>query len=500
MLNKPLWSSSANLPSIPRWGLEPYEDEPAHGFFLRLAALNGQQSIPAYAMSLGLNGRNIDPQQMLQFCEQLPIAGIERLRKATPRIVKQSAYLRGEHLRMGRDWSIRRGRYCPECVREESYHRFWFDLAVVRVCPTHRLALISRPGGMKLAWEDPSPLAPLESVGQNSPDENSVGAKWSEYVLGRLGAWPVSSQPLLDVMPLLDVVYLCNAIGAMSKYGWKHRPGHGRCASTGATAEGFHYVANGGSLEALCDGYLRQAPSYEKGEFSCKDMQLNLGWLYTAITSKQYSSATMRLRQAIDDSLVRNRACRPLKKKVLDTGAVDHLCGLSAQMGLYPSEIRQLARWLSIDGSTDGQFRAAQVDIPNIDLLARNLVPSEAAAQALGVPLERFPGVQIHLGIKRVLRAQAGRPARYDIRQIERLVDDLRGSVTETDGDVTLGNLDQYRVKARCSFATAAYRAVGGALPVHGWLSSEAGIMGALVPIPASTSRPYQTRRRTAAE
>lgn len=499
MLDKLSWSSSANPPPIPRWGLEPYEHEPAHGFFLRLAAFNGQQSIPSYAMSLGLNGNNIDPQQMLRFCEQLPIAGIERLHSATPRIVRQSVYLRGEHLRLGRDWSIRRRRYCPECVREESYHRFWFDVAVVRVCPAHGLALVSRQGGMKLAWEDSSPLTPLERVEENSPDQNRIGAKWSEYAMGRLGAWPVSSQPLLDMMPLLDVVYLCNAIGAMSKYGWKHRPGHGRSSSTSATAEGFHYIANGGSLETLCDDYLRKAPSYEKGEFSCKDTQLNLGWLYSAINSKQYRSATTRLRQAMDESLIRNRACRPLKNKMVDTDAPGQLYGLSTQLGLYPSEIRQLARWLSINTNTRGQF-CAEVDIPRICLLARNLVPSEAAAQALGVPLDRFPGLQIGLGIKPALKAQAGRPARYDIRQIERLVDDLRSSVAETDGDVTLGNLEQYRIKARCSFATAASGAVGGALPVQGWRNSEAGIMGALVPMPAPTSRPYQTRRRTDAE
>lgn len=104
-------------PPVARWGIEPRQDEPAHGYFLRLAALNGQQSIRPFAMALGINCRNIKPQEILGFCEELPIGNLDALRESTPVLDERGyVHIRGERLRRGRDWSVRNRRYCPECL------------------------------------------------------------------------------------------------------------------------------------------------------------------------------------------------------------------------------------------------------------------------------------------------------------------------------------------------------------------------------------------------
>ncbi|WP_457940826.1 TniQ family protein [Mesorhizobium sp. 10J20-29] len=246
MLDRRSDASVPSIPPIPRWGLIPFKDEPAHGFFLRLAALNGQESIRPFAMTLGVNGRNIKPQEMLQLCENLPIEGLDRLRDCTPILNDAFVSVRGEHLRVSRDWSVRNRRYCPDCISECSYHRYWFDLTILRTCPFHGTVLHTEIGGFTWAWGK-SPSQTFRTVGNNKGDVCSP-TPFSAYVYGRLNGLARLQLPELDDLSLSKAIGLLILLGRISIYGWqKTLPRDDWLASRQRAAEaGYLYLAEGG--------------------------------------------------------------------------------------------------------------------------------------------------------------------------------------------------------------------------------------------------------------
>nr|WP_295829966.1 TniQ family protein [uncultured Azospirillum sp.] len=57
--------------------------------------------------------------------------------------------------------SARRRKVCPRCLDESGYHRALWDMALMTICPDHRLRLVERcPAcGSRLGWRVPSPCA-----------------------------------------------------------------------------------------------------------------------------------------------------------------------------------------------------------------------------------------------------------------------------------------------------------------------------------------------------
>ena len=101
------------------WPREAYPFEPAHGFFRRLARVNGQQSARVLAGLVGVRGRNVVPEEMLSFVTQFPVRNIENMARFEPTACGTGFVLNGEKL--GRlDYSIRRPRYCAHCLRESA--------------------------------------------------------------------------------------------------------------------------------------------------------------------------------------------------------------------------------------------------------------------------------------------------------------------------------------------------------------------------------------------
>ncbi|WP_292641260.1 TniQ family protein [Mesorhizobium sp.] len=497
MLDKLSWSPSTPVVPIPRWGLEPFVDEPAHGFFLRLAALNGQQAIPAYAMSLGLNGRNIDPQQMLHFCEQLPIPGTERLRAATPSIAKRSVYIRGEHLRLGRDWSIRHRRYCLACVNEKSFHRFWFDLPIVRVCPIHQIELASERRSMKWAWHHPLQASDMAVYKTDAAlTKADPGLRFSSYILGRLGVLQPSPISLLDSLRLSEAVYLCSIIGKMLIHGWKpvESSKHESSQDQQFMEAGYTFLDESGSLAELLERHIRESPNCVDGVFGCKDIQKNLGWLYDALYIKQYRRGLDFLMKETNRVLERFGACRRLRRKFPIAADERRAREIAAALGLRIDEVIQLAKW----NPRLPESRLEEFEVETIKRRASRMISAEAATDVLGVSAKRFASMRSHGIFAPVIEAAAGKSSQYDRNEIEGIVLAIRSRVPASTKPDGLVDLDNYRAKAFCSYLKAVTDVLAGTVEVRGWDTTKPGLQAVL--LSASNSHPQLFRTRRAAE
>ncbi|MEH2700163.1 hypothetical protein GFL93_09730 [Rhizobium leguminosarum bv. viciae] len=136
-----------------RWRLRPEQGEPSYSYFARLVADEGHASLKVYATEIGINGRNIVPEEMLETLLKLPLAAAEheRLRMSTP-ILRDGIYRIGNERVRPRQLSFKYRRYCPHCIADRPYHRIHWDIAVASHCPIHGTRLIDLVDGKKLGW------------------------------------------------------------------------------------------------------------------------------------------------------------------------------------------------------------------------------------------------------------------------------------------------------------------------------------------------------------
>ena len=202
-----------------RWNLEPYGDEPAHGYFARLVASEQHNSARRYAVELGLNGRDVVPGELLATVMQLPLPEEwrDRLLHATPTMSGGGVVMGGQRFHK-RQWSATRRRYCPGCIAEAAYHRCWWDLSSVRVCPFHGVPIRdAAPGGkvLRFWWPHFDADADGNHLGASHgrlPDRSGL----ESYLVGRMGMGfgPRISSPSLDRFDAGDAIRFCEEVGA----------------------------------------------------------------------------------------------------------------------------------------------------------------------------------------------------------------------------------------------------------------------------------------------
>jgi TniQ len=191
-------------PPFPSWD-QPRQDEPAHGYFVRLAWLNGQLSAAAVANLFGLNGRNLQPSECLDFATCLPVENKERLLAATPMVSSKTVTMFGETFRRC-DWSITKRYFCPGCLAEDAYHRSFWDLVAFRHCPFHDepLRCVDRSGHTVPWWSPSFERSPTGyPITSDREGVSSVPLSIESYILGRLGLITRVPISLLDNMVTL---------------------------------------------------------------------------------------------------------------------------------------------------------------------------------------------------------------------------------------------------------------------------------------------------------
>lgn len=136
-----------------RWRLRPEPGEPSYSYFARLVADEGHASLKVYATEIGINGRNIVPEEMLHVLQRLLLTDEqhERLRMATPLTAEGFHHVGDERLRP-KQLSFRTRRFCPHCLGNKPYHRIQWDVVAASHCPIHGNRLVSEVGGKPLKW------------------------------------------------------------------------------------------------------------------------------------------------------------------------------------------------------------------------------------------------------------------------------------------------------------------------------------------------------------
>lgn len=374
------WNSEFTRLPLARWGIEPFEHEPAHGYVLRLAELNDQDSLATFAEALDLP-RFVNPEAHFQFCMKLPIEGHADLRAATPVLAGNAVSLCNQIFRRGRHWSVERRKWCPLCVSEVPYHRNWFDLTILRGCPIHAIEFCEGVEGDRPSWNRPG--FPSSSEQFNSiPDD----LDWERYVLGRLNILPRTPVPLLDDSDIGEVVSACHKLGLLKLHGYSRRcPSPLYHADMRCVTAGFRVFVGGEdeireAIEAAC-GHRGASPT---ARTSVQDI---LGWFTNQLRYVGDSPAGRHL-AGVAHRLARERGCqmRSIPAKQVSAG-IPHT-EIADQLGMSAGRVINLAIHLGIAPKEYSRRRILLLSKDEIDELldyGLRLWSIEQTKQFLGV-------------------------------------------------------------------------------------------------------------------
>lgn len=197
-----------------RWDVAHGRGEPAYGYFARLVANEGHSSLRVYANEIGLNGRNLVPEEMLAAIKKLPLSAeaVGDLERWTP-IRDGSLYRIGAETARVTQMSITKRRWCCSCLREARHHRVWWDFISYRTCPAHNEALVERTVRDEvIRWHWPHfDVGPdgMDLAAGAAPGA-STAATWLErFIEGRLTGeegLPLAGVPLLQVLDAVETL------------------------------------------------------------------------------------------------------------------------------------------------------------------------------------------------------------------------------------------------------------------------------------------------------
>ena len=192
-----------------RWRLKPEVGEPSYSYFAREVVDEGHDSLRVYANEIGLDGRNINPEQLLGSLESLPLDEEfkGRLRRATP-VLRHGFYHLGDDRVRQKQLSCSYRRFCPQCLAEKPYHRVWWDLVDIRFCDLHHLELVTEVEGRRMNWSwpffDHSPAGDILAKVSAKPAVNQTIA-FHAFARNRLlgevrEEGPLASYELFDII------------------------------------------------------------------------------------------------------------------------------------------------------------------------------------------------------------------------------------------------------------------------------------------------------------
>ncbi len=346
-----------NIPPVSAWPEQVLPDEPVHGFFQRLAWANGQLSCRTLAAHLGLNGRNYDFKELLDFCGRLPAAGVENLATATPSRSLERVTLRGETF-SPTHFGFLHVRICSACVSESRHHRNWFDLAFLENCPIHDQTMVEGLDKERLArWHPSIGIMPYSGLDLSQPvrrvqPQETLG----RYILGRIGCLLRWRIPFLDTYTCGSIVQVSDLIGRMRAFGWAPKL---RSYSRWDTSRRLR-AENGFSILRLGPAaVLAELESFTAGSIvSTSPGQISFasgsfyGWLNSASAELVKFPVGETFRTLMLQNASRSGVfARKGYQARFDYLGAETLTSFSRKLGLQPKKVREL-------GMKDGLFRA----------------------------------------------------------------------------------------------------------------------------------------------
>jgi len=402
--------------SLPAWPREAFPFEPAHGFFRRLAAANAQISVRTLGAYVGVNGRNFDREELLEFCSRFPSINIENLRRFTPRAEGPLVAMNGEFISHNKDYTPYHPRVCPSCLNEAYYYRNWFDLPAVGFCPIHGEALCDLNAGERMAWWQASLGQPLTlRCSTFSSAEGQRSLDWERYALGRMGVVERHLNPVLDAFSLADVIAGCVLLGA------------GQIANTASSAErravprhdvaaaGFKILRRG--KEGVRDFFVAKAEhASESGGWRGATIDGSFGWVAAAVKRNLPSAIGDLCRSGLDAAVdqlslySRNSRLDPTAQPACHLTLTD----LALKTGLSRRNVRLIAYKMGLvhparTGSQTYWFAPAQIEA--FETLIEDLIGRNEAAEHLGLPRKAFDALLVRVDLQPYVRMGGSDPA-----------------------------------------------------------------------------------------
>jgi hypothetical protein len=459
-------------PPLPNWD-KPRLDEPAHGYFVRLVGLNQQPSASVVASSFGLNGRDLQPSECLDFAMSFPIENKERLLSATPTVTTETVTMFGETFRR-RDWSIARRYFCPSCLAEDAYHRAYWDLVMFRHCPFHNepLRCIDLSGHQVPWWWPSFEYSPFgKSIIEHRNRVDLLRPAAEAYVLGRLGLSESLAVPLLDELPTLaGALSAIEFAGKLVLGGLREtRPSAASLGRDSVTRAGFDLLQKGSdaivqTLETLA------ADTSARGTHGRRGLEFLFGWVYQAARESS-AHGTIFTDRMVEVAALREghtrsvRKLNDVKQRIKLTDATD----LSQEFGVTEERIRRVAGLLGI-----GNRLAFSVD--KVRLIRRTLldfIDRDGAAKLLDIPRPFFDGI-VHLGLLRVfirlrMNGTGAGLDRFRTEDIQSFANTLIVKANKLDTvPSTARLLNQIRRTSQTSPADLVQRIIEGKTPILG--------------------------------
>lgn len=409
------------------WGIEPFPDEPAHGYFARLVANEEHDSSRVYATEIGVNGRDIVPSEQLETILQLPISDEwrERLRNATPFFGDGTIVIAGQVL-ADRQWAISSRRFCPGCLAEAAYHRTWWDIVAIEECPFHCVPIKdSGVDGVPLKWWwphiDHTPKG--ESLGRRMP-RATIRPTFESYLLGRLGFIDPIPAPLLDGADLKGVIPACETLGKLLL---SPRSKKFPDAIPGIREAGFQALSGGPArlVNALREWLRKEVPENDRR----RGHDIAFGW-FNHKRHNMPDEFSGLFQKAMKKALAAEN--RPTPRWTTDADFSEESIGIEAlaqQLGIVRRGVAYVAARLGILPERRWYRARVYFDSGDVALIRKymaDLVTTEEATEIVGLPkFQLKPLIRAGFLTRIPHVSGGGRGFRFERAQAERLVTDV---------------------------------------------------------------------------
>lgn len=475
--------------------------EPAHGALVRLAVRHREPDVRRFAALYGCRMADVLAGRGAGRIARLAGLDAAELMRHTPAldVPRRVVGLSGEQVLLN-DWTTRRRRWCPECLREDRlrtesassvacWHRAAWDVGSVASCPLHRLALVDLcPScGSPQGWDGPSidgcrcgadlALAPAARL------QAACGAA-SDYAAGRLGLGPRRSVPLLDGLALKDVLAQLERLGECALLGHRAlKPERSQEGARAAREAGMAVaLAWPGAFLAVLDEVLAAA----RAARAARGMIGSYGWIYAKWAARPMPDGFADEVRGVLAGHARRNGVVPVGERLFgepQTGtltlrAVARLFGQGyagtrrrlAATGMLPGAVRQgvgapleLRAVSSLQASMSGELELADV--------GRRLGTARSQTRTIVIggllaPVAALPGAR-----------------RFRASDVDALLERLRSHAPPALAELPDGvsSLPSACKAARVRILVACKAILAGQLPVRGTCSHVPGLRGILV-------------------
>lgn len=410
-----------------RWDATPAVDEPAHGFFMRLAELEGSVTMTTFANWNDLEVNRVATNQLMEALERhpMPTDWFELLRFNTPLRIGDGYVLR-RHSLPYHHIRFEPRRWCPGCIHESSHHRGWWEVESIRHCPIHCVELETRDEGgahVPWTWLGFGYSRDGYALGRQLPRRED-GAPFARYLLGRFGWLEPTSAPLLDAIPIPDVIDYCEFVGRFLENppSRKHPP-----VGTHSADVGFRALSGdrGDLAEAMREWHRKY-----RGNHKARGVAAHFSWGYPKLNFLP-ESLRLTVRRAFHEAAVfeTERYDRRVRDEDFDIEFMPRL-EIAQTLGIGPRAVEQLAKEVGVLQKTRERRTVAAHAVETIAEFKETLVPISEAARRLGINQDAIRHL-VHAGYLKVFtnlrpgRRSGGRYSPDQIDTVLRMIDDL---------------------------------------------------------------------------